>query len=101
MLGQLDELGQEAAEVAMTFISINIRNIRAWLSGQPPIDEPLQSQSTDVTVAMGSVGHSKEGPSAAACQVQLYDVHACPLVGSMIKLGSLSLDILVVLDTVE
>lgn len=77
LLGNFNEVGREAAEVAMAFISINASAIRSWLTGEAPTDAPLQNRAADVCVEMGRLDLAKQGSSAAACQVMQPPVTLC------------------------
>ena len=89
VLGNFNNAGKDAAEVAMTFISINVRHIRAWLSGQPPTDEPLQNRACDVVLAVGSLEISEQGSSAGVAQVCAH-VPCCVCLGEQSGLSLLT-----------
>jgi hypothetical protein len=79
LLGNFDDVGKEAAEVAINFVSINIHSLRPWLhtGARPPIDAPLQNRVTDVKLAVGNLDVQKQGSSAGACQVRWLGNRPC------------------------
>jgi hypothetical protein len=63
-------LGQESADVALSFLNLNFRVISAWLCppGPQPSAPKFMTRSVDVALA-GDLDMVEQGSSAGACKV--------------------------------
>lgn len=70
LYGNFTPLGQESADVALSFLNLNFRVISAWLCppGRQPSAPKFMTRSVDVALA-GDLDMVEQGSSAGACKV--------------------------------